>query len=544
MVSLKHFKKILTFGRNEIGLIIIYSAIVGFFSLIIPVAAQGLVTFVSFGRITQPLFILGVAVFIALSCAAFFRILQIILVENIQQRIFAHTSLDFADTLPKLNMAIFERYRSTELTNRYFDIFTIQKALATLFISGAGVFLQALLGMLLLATYHPLLLTFDIVLIFFLVLVIWLPWRQALKTALKESSAKYEVAGWLEELARLPLLFKFNHYARYGYEIADDKVATYLTARQSHFSRLLQHIIGTHVIQILASTILLVLGGFLVIKNQLTLGQLVAAEIVVTALGESAAKFSTYLENIYDLLAAADKVDFLLDLPLEPNLSAQLKKQQVPVALDKAPAIVVKNLTFTQATGATVLSDLSWEVGAKEQLVIYGESGSGKTLLTKLLIGLCSASSGKIFYNSIPLQEYPLDNLRCKMSYINGIELYDGSLFDNLVMHQAITLAQVREVLNDFQLGEKIAHLPEGLYTQLSENQHQLSSHELQMLMFVRAALAKPYVMIIDEVLDRLPNDYLTLLLSLFQFSFNESTLIVTTRRADIAAHFINKVIL
>ena len=112
---------------------------------------------------------------------------------------------------------------------------------------------------------------FDIVLLFALALTIWLPWHSGIESALGESDQKYLVAGWLEEIARLSLLFKFSNNNKYAFKVADEKISNYIVARQKHFKNLIKHILIGYTIQVLASSSLLILGGILVIKNQLTL---------------------------------------------------------------------------------------------------------------------------------------------------------------------------------------------------------------------------------------------------------------------------------
>lgn len=535
----KDLFRILSLGKDEFYLIITYSIIVGVLSLIVPIAAQGLVTIVSFGTIIQPLFILALAVFILLTGAAFFRILQTILVENIQQRIFVHLTLDLASILPRVRLSLYDDYRGTELMNRFFDIFTIQKTTAIIMLTGAGVFLQALFGLILLAAYHPLLLLFDLLLIIALCFSIWIPSSRGYQTALLESDAKYDVAAWLQEIARNATLFKFDGHAEHAYAKADSKIAEYIQARQGHFKQILRHVYSTHIIQVLASSSLLVLGGLLIISNQLTLGQLVAAEIVVTALGSSISKFGKYLETLYDLLAASKKVAFLLDLSVESESSENTDRRIHPPKIINAPQIKAENLSFIDNQQRKILTDINFVVEPLEHLAIYGGRGSGKSLLTEILVGLRESTSGNIFYNSIPVKEYTMEALRNKTAYIEGIAFFDGSILDNLIMNkESINMEKIRHTLEKYQLADTISQLSDGLYTQLYGNQHQLSSIELLKLMFVRATLAEPALLVIDEALDMMPESTLEIIMDAIFSPEYQWTIIATTRREHIAKLF------
>jgi len=93
----------------------------------------------------------------------------------------------------------------------------------------------------------------------------------------------------------------------------------YLDARRRHFSVLMRQLLAILLPQALASTVLLAIGGWLVITGQLSLGQLVAAELIVAIVVDSFAKMAKHIESYYDLLTSVDKIGQLLDLPVERN---------------------------------------------------------------------------------------------------------------------------------------------------------------------------------------------------------------------------------
>ena len=140
-------------------------------------------------------------------------------------------------------------------------------------------------------------------------------------------------------------------------------------ARRQHFRVLLRQFAFALCLQALASTVLLGVGGWLVVTGELTLGQLVASELVVTAIVSAFAKIGKSLESFYDLMAAVDKVGHLLDLPIEPP----------PQYCDpgEGPASVKwQNLALTSADPHKSISSLTVEAGSR--LGITGCSSSGK----------------------------------------------------------------------------------------------------------------------------------------------------------------------
>jgi putative ABC transport system ATP-binding protein len=161
-------------------------------------------------------------------------------------------------------------------------VVTVQKISAQL-LSGwhLGRFSVFAVGMTVLAFYHPYLLAFDVVLVLLLLFTMFVLGRGAVKTSVKESKTKYAMAAWLEDLARCRTTFRYDGASEFALERSDQLVFNYLSARKKHFKVLMRQILFLLLVQALASTALLAIGGWLVIDNQLSLGQLVAAELIV-----------------------------------------------------------------------------------------------------------------------------------------------------------------------------------------------------------------------------------------------------------------------
>ena len=113
-------------------------------------------------------------------------------------------------------------------------------------------------------------------------LLLW-PGRAALASAMKESKEKYAVTAWLEDLLRHPVTFKSKSGAELAASRADDLVRGYLDARKKHFKSVFRQVMAALGIQVVASAAVLGVGGWLVVEGKLSVGQLVAAELVVTS---------------------------------------------------------------------------------------------------------------------------------------------------------------------------------------------------------------------------------------------------------------------
>lgn len=494
--------------RQDILVVVVYGIAVGVFSLAVPIAAQSLVNTVAFNSLLQPIVVLTTIVLVMLGLASILRVIQTAIVEVIQQRIFVRVSLDLAYRLPRLRMDTYDSARGTELVNRFFEVITVQKAAALMLLDGLAVALQAIIGLVLLAFYHPILLAFDVVLVFSMALVLWVPASRAVKTSIKESKAKYQVIAWLEEIARNPIVFKLSQGADYALQRADGVTKQYLLARKYHFKVLLQQISGTLLVQTVLSALLLGLGSVLVIKKQLTLGQLVAAEIVVTMVVSGFAKFGKYLEGYYDLAAAIDKLGALFDLPLEdsPDTHSPPAVKTNEVSRTEAYSVKLKDVQFTYPTIThEALDNISIEIKKYSKIGIYGSNASGKSTLLDIMIGLRQPTSGYVEIAEQDLRDQSHDWFRSHVALVRKVEIFDGTILENIqVGRPAVTLDVAKDALKKVDLLADISALPDGLQTSLAGSLNPLSAGQTQRLMLARALAGRPKLLLLDEALENI----------------------------------------
>jgi len=484
----------------DLRAVIVYAVGVGLFALTTPIAVQSLVNTVAFGALLQPLVVLSILLLGGLAFAAALRAMQYWVVELIQQRLFIRVVSDLSHRLPRVRTSAMDQAHGPELANRFFDIVTVQKASATLLLEGLAVVLQTSIGLLMLAFYHPMLLAFDFFLLLCVAGILIGYGRSAAATGLKESKAKYAVAAWIQELVRHPVAFRQSGGAEHAQERADSLARDWLGSRRKHFKYLFRQVLGALGLQAVASALLLGLGGWLVIDRQLSLGQLVAAELIVTAVLAAFAKFGKHLEAYYDLLAAADKLGQLVDLPVERDLGESDAPRPGPASL------VVRELAFHYREDAPVLRDVGFALRAGEKVALTGETAGGKSTLGELLYGLRGPTRGRILLDGTDTRDLSFAALRRDVALVGAApELFAGTLVENLRMGQSeLSLAELRRVLDEVGLGDAISRLPEGLHTQLTTGGQPLSSGQRVLLHLARALLLRPRLLIIDEALDSL----------------------------------------
>jgi ABC-type bacteriocin/lantibiotic exporter with double-glycine peptidase domain len=449
----------------------------------------------------------------------------------IQRRVFARVAADLAYRLPRVRAEAFDAEHGPERVNRFFDVLTVQKVGGLLLLDGITVVLQAAFGLLILAFYHPYMLTFDVVLLIVLTFIVFQLGRGAIRTSIRESRAKYAVAGALQEMARADVAFKTGRAPEFAIERADRLTRSYLLARRDHFHILMRQIIFALGTQAVATAALLGLGGWLVIERQLTLGQLVAAELVVATVVGSFTKLGKHLEGWYDLMAAVEKLGHLVDLPLERHGG------EAPLFDGAGIAIALRDVSYSYDEHHDALQGLSLEIAAGEHVAIVGPSGSGRSTLAQLLYGLRAPSRGSVTYDGLNLSDLDLEAVRDHVALVHDIDVVEDSILDNVRMgRHGVTLRAVYQALEAVRLSEEVARLPHGLHTRLSASGSPLSRGQARRLMLARALAGKPKVVILDEALDGLELDARGAVLDSFFAAQAGFTLVVITSSPEVAA--------
>ncbi|MEQ1545646.1 ABC transporter ATP-binding protein [Methyloglobulus sp.] len=527
---LQRLQSLITLEREDIGILITYGIGIGILSLATPVAVQALVNTIAFGALFQPLLVLTLVLLILLGFSNTLVALQFYVVEMLQRRVFVRIFGETATRLQQTRYAANSDYHLPELTNRFFDVVTLQKTASVMLLETLGYVLQTLIGMVLLAFYHPLLLAFDLFFICALAFILFAMGKQGIASATEQSKAKYAAAAWLEDIAANPLLVKSSEHRAYINAQTDRLAKHYVEASTQHFRILSRQNIGALVLHALASTLLLGMGGWMVISNQLSLGQLIAAELVVGAMIYGLTRLGKTLENVYELLASVDKIGYLLDLPQETEQGAAPEFARKPYKVD------IGNLSLAVSTHLDAISNSSLQIAPGEQIVISGDIDKGSLL--DVVYGLHPPSSGYVCLDGQDLRDLNLGQLRSTIGLVRQVEIFAGNLLDNVRLGRDLNLTHIRKTLDQVGLLETISALPDSLDTHLLSNGYPLTREQCLRLTLARTLAGQPRLLLLDRILDQLDSRILPTLLDHLLATNSPWTLIVTSQRPDIIAHF------
>jgi ABC-type bacteriocin/lantibiotic exporter with double-glycine peptidase domain len=299
-------------------------------------------------------------------------------------------------------------------------------------------------------------------------------------------------------MARHPLSFKLAG----GEQLAQSQVETlarsYLDKRERHFRIVFRQVVGALSIEVIASVALLAVGGFLVIERQLSIGQLVAAELIVTAVVASIAKLGGKVETFYDLVAAVDKLGEILDLPLERR-----DGELLPPGGRRAGGLLLDDVQVAPRPGSRPLR-ISLNIAAGERVAIAGGSEVETSALVDSVFGLTSPSGGVIEVDGHDIRDLALAELRSRIALVRDAEIFPGCVLDNLrASNPDLTSEDAWNALERVGLAEAVKALPEGLRGPIARDGSPLSRPQVLALTIARGLAGKPSVLILDRTLDR-----------------------------------------
>lgn len=508
--------------KRDIKLVIFYSIFAGILALFLPLGAQTLFSHVAFGTLFQPVFIITLVVLLMLGFSSLLQTFQVHIVEIIQRRIFVRISKLISQKLTHSKRESFDQVSGPELVNRFFEILTIQKTKSLILMDGVSIVLQTLIGLVLLAIYHPYLLAFDIILILTLLFIILRLGRGGVDTALIESKQKYKVASWLENVSNHLNLFQSSVGKSYVNHKTDELNRNYLRSRQNHFKVLFKQYIGTFIIQAVASACVLALGGWLVIIGELTLGQLVAAELIVSVIVSTFAKFGKYIESYYDLMASMDKLGQIFNLEDEVMPEAAFD-------IDIIKTIELDDVKYEYSHFKKLCQPINLKLTPGFH-VIEVPAGTGKSTLSEILGCFRQPAHGKMRINDIDLSQTNLTEVRNKFHLVSKINLLPMSILENLKLERGdLDLETIHKALTKIGIMKSIEDLPDGINTELYSHIKPLSKNVALKLCLAREALQAPDVLILDDIMTYFEPHDTQVICEFLKESFHNKTVIILT---------------
>ncbi|MBU3821760.1 ATP-binding cassette domain-containing protein [Flavobacteriaceae bacterium XHP0103] len=499
MTSWQRFMGLLQLERRDILQIFYYAIFSGVVALSLPLGIQTIINLIQGAQISTSWIVLVILVTLGVAFSGALQLMQLRIIETIQQRIFTRSSFELTYRFPKIKMTELRNYYPPELANRFFDTLTIQKGLSKILIDVPAAILQILFALILLSFYHPFFIIFGVLLITLVFIIFKFTAKKGLDTSLVESKNKYKVAHWIQEVARSITSFKLSGNTSLALNKNDALVTNYLDARENHFKVLMIQFIQMVSFKVIVTASLLLIGGALVLNQQMNIGQFVAAEIIILLVIASVEKLIQGLEPFYDILTSIEKIGEIVDKDIEDQEGDKpIFKGEINLELNEVSYRV-------PGRDSPIIYNASFNINSKSRILIQGESGAGKSTLLRLIAGIIEPTAGFIYVNNLSINSLNLNHYRAHL----GLSLteespFDGSIKDNLTFgDKSISDEVVFDVLNKVGLMEFIKEQPKGLQSILNPDGKQMSHTVSKKIVLARAILKNPKVLILEDALDR-----------------------------------------
>jgi ABC-type bacteriocin/lantibiotic exporter with double-glycine peptidase domain len=488
--------------RKLLFSILIYAWAVGLFSLIIPLTVQELVN--TFAYAVTPVMVVTLVGIMAgiLLFVGVFRILQFYGTDLVERRLFVRLSLALAKVVPNFKLKTFRPY----LISQFLETVLLMRAFSGIFVDLVNFLVGTIIGMTLLALYHPFFIIFDAILLLSIIIIILLG-KGGLRDTINMSQAKYDTFNWFQNIAENLIHLKAINSSPIIQQRADKMAGAYVQARKSRFRALLRQYMGSIVFQVLIHTGLLGTAGWLLSQDQLTLGQLVAAEVVVASLllNLEAVLKRTYV--IFYFFTALHELDHLFSLPQDPPEDG--KGISLPQT-EKTGIHVQCNRLDWIGRSRSGLESIQFEALPGEKWGIICPTESSRHLISLMLSGLDQDLEGRVRYNGIEVASLATSQICAERSVLFGkdLTLFDGTILDNIIMGRSgidpQNLVWARQISG---LDEALNELPDGMETQVCDQGKDFSPSLQLRILLTRAIVTRPALLILDGGLHEIQSE-------------------------------------
>ncbi|MCJ7466497.1 MAG: ATP-binding cassette domain-containing protein [Maribacter sp.] len=512
-----------------------YAIFAGLVNLSLPLGIQAIINLIQGAQISTSWIILVVLVTGGVAFAGLLQLMQLRIIENVQQKIFTRASFEFTYRFPKIKMSELRDYYPPELANRFFDTLNVQKGLSKILIDFPAALLQIIFGLILLSFYHPFFILYGILLIMLIYIVFKFTAQKGLDTSLEESKSKYKVAHWIQEVARSLISFKLSGKTSLAVDKNDLLVLNYLDARESHFRILVIQYIQMIGFKVLVTAGLLVIGGLLVLNQEMNIGQFVAAEIIILLVITSVEKLIRGLETFYDLLTSLEKLGQVVDKQLEAQ------NGETPFLENDDLTVQLENVSFsTSGNSKKIVKDISLIIRPRSSKLILGANGSGKSTLLRLIAGIIEPTQGNIYVNDVSLKAINPNHYRSFLGQsLTEESPFEGTILENITFgDRSISPKDLQWALEKVGLQTFIKQQPKGLNTMLYPEGQQIPYTVSKKIVLARSIVRRPKLLILNDPLNQFDELEALQIIKFLTDSNNPWALVVVSQDQKWLGHF------
>ncbi len=491
---LQRIAHLVNLHKKEVISIYLFSMLSGLINLSLPLGVQTIIGLVMGATMVSSIYVLIFLVVLGVLLVGILQINQMKIIETIQQRVFTNYAYAFADTIPRLDLKAMDHYFIPEKVNRFFDTINIQKGFAKLLLDIPMASVQILFGILLLSLYHPLFIVLGLFLIILLGLIFNLTSKKGISTSIEESNYKYELVGFFTEMGRTLKSFKFSQGSDLNLEKTNVHARGYLEARTQHFHVLLFQYKTLIFFKVSLTILMLTLGTYLLIEQQLNIGEFIAAEIVILMVIGAVEKLITSLDSAYDVITGLEKIASVTESPVEQS-------GQLSLDIQKGMDIEMTGFSFAFDPDKKLLDSISLRIKPGQKVSITGPEGSGKSILLRMFTGNYQDFQGSFQINHFPIQNYSLESLRKHTGILlHSQEIFGGSLWENISLgRKEISPEMILQVAKELQFDHLLSSFPNGFQTKIEPIGKKTPHTIIRKILLLRALCGNKKLLLLEE---------------------------------------------
>ncbi|MEH1924780.1 peptidase domain-containing ABC transporter [Nostoc sp.] len=504
--SLRWFIPYLSRYRRVLIEVFIASFFVQLAALANPLVVQLIIDKVITQNSIGTLHILGVLLLVVGLFEAVLTTLRTYLFVDTTNRIDMGLGSEIIDHLLRLPLRYFERRPVGELSTRINELENIRQFLTgtALTVGLDALFSVVYIGVMLIYSWQLTLVGLSTIPVFIVITLVASPTISRQLRAKAERNAEtqsylVEVMSGIQTVKaqNIELRSRFSWQERYARFVA----AGFKTVVTSTLANSTSNFLNK-----LSSLLVLWVGAYLVLQQQLTLGELIAFRIISGYVTSPILRLAQLWQSFQETALSLERLSDIVDTPQE----GETDRYNIPLPTIKG-AVKYENVSFRFGTsGPLQLSNVNLEFEPGKFIGIVGQSGSGKSTMMKLLLRLYDTESGRILIDGYDIAKVELYSLRRQIGVVpQETLLFDGSVQENIALtNPDATTEEIIEAAQVACAHEFIMNLTNGYNTRVGERGSALSGGQRQRIAIARSVLQRPKLLVLDEATSAL--DYPT----------------------------------